>query len=301
MNMLADVRANLAIALRESRTSPGRARIPEPMVIDDPAAVRRFSEGGTSQPAMLSVYDFNARALNALVPKGGVLLDLGVGSGQALAYFLHRRPDVTAIGVDLSAAMLATARDMFAQCGMEHRVRLVEADAGDLPAEVAGEPIAAVSSLWTLHQLPDGDVLGAVLHRIAALRAQHGAAVWLLDFQRLADSRSFPDLLTATEPGYPASLRADAISSEAAAFRADELRRCLDAAGLGETFQRIAWPLRLLQAAWAPARGSALGGGNGSWLEVPVDRVTKRKAALLQRAFGASRVAPFPRRGTRPR
>lgn len=290
---LREMWAMLAAALRDRRSAATRDRIPEPMVIDDPAAVLRFGEGGDTQPAMRSVYDFNARALSALIPAGGHLLDLGVASGQAIAYLMHRRPDITVTGVDLSAAMLADAGDMLARQGLIGRVNLVEADITDLPSAVTAERVDAVSCLWTLHQLPDTALLAAALRQIAALRDQHGAAVWLLDFQRLRSPRSFPGLLSATEPGYPGPLRDDAIDSEAAAFRTTEVRRELENAGLGELRSRASWPLPLLQAHWAPA-GHQLRTGAKCWTEIPVDRRTRRKAALLRRGFGTSLAAPLP-------
>jgi tRNA (cmo5U34)-methyltransferase len=297
MNTARDVWTHIRLAARDSRCRAERVRVPEPMVIEDPAEVRRFGEGGATQPAMRSVYDFNARALSALTPEGGRVLDLGVGAGQALAHFLRGRPDVTAVGVDLSPTMLAVARDTFEHHAVAVRVRLVQADIGDLPPDVSGERFDTVATLWTLHQLPDNSALSAVLRRIAALREEHGSAVWLLDFQRLADPRTFPDLLTATEPGYPARLRADAVHSESAAFTADELRGQLQAAGLSDARRKTSRPLRMLHAAWLPAARRAQSGA-GRWTAFPLDPVTRRKAALLQRAFGASAARPFPPRST---
>lgn len=292
---LADIWTVFALARADSRHRDERPRIPEPaMAITDPAAVRRFSEGAASQPLMRSVYDFSARSLGALVPDGGRVLDLGVGSGHALAFFLLRRPDVTAVGVDLSPAMLATAQFTFEQCGLADRVTLVRGDISALPPAVTDEPVNAVSSLWTLHQLPDPGVLGASLRQLAALRDQHGAAIWVVDFERLGDARSLPRLISALEPEYPGPLRADAIASEAAAFRPDELRTHFAAAGLHGMRQRSAWPLRYLQVAWAPALGAPANEAS-CWHEIPLEAATRQKAALLRVTFGTSIRRPLPR------
>lgn len=284
----------MALALRDAMCRQARPRIPEPMVVDDPAAVARFSEGSAAQPAMLSVYDFSARALNALVPKDGRVLDLGVGSGSALAYFLQRRPDVTAVGVDLSAGMLEQAQAACQAAGVAARVQLLEADICQLPEAAVGERVDAVCSIWTLHQLPGQPTLAAALESVAGVRERHGAAVWLLDFQRMPDSRTFPALLAATDPDYPAGLRQDAIDSEAAAFTAAELREQLALAGLGAARHRTSRPLRFLHAAWLAGQRDAAGGAQ-SWIEKQPDRDTARRAAMLQRAFGTSRKAPLPR------
>ena len=81
------------IVLRERAHPPGRVRVPEPMVMDDPESVAHFHEGGLQNPGMQAVYDFGARAVDALLPLNGRLLDLGVGSGRALSAI------VLAIGV----------------------------------------------------------------------------------------------------------------------------------------------------------------------------------------------------------
>jgi SAM-dependent methyltransferase len=282
------------LALRDALTRRHRPRIPEPMVIDDDAAVIRYSEGSATQPAMRNVYDFSARALNVLVPQGGRVLDLGVGPGNALAYFLQRRLDVTAVGVDLSDGMLDQARETFASAGLTARVRLLQADICDLPAEADGEPVDAVCSVWTLHQLPDQATLAAALDSVAAVRKRNGAAVWLLDFQRLSRAETFRAMLAATDPGYPAPLREDALDSEAAAFTAAELREQLVLAGLGAARHRTTVPLRMMQAAWLAGRQDATDGAK-NWIEQPLDRETERRAALLRQAFGTKQKAPLPR------
>src|SRR6478672_5207328 len=66
-----------------------------------------------SNPGQQAVYDFSARALDALLSTDARLLDLGVGSGRALSALLRRRPDVRATAVDLAPNMLATAEQLF--------------------------------------------------------------------------------------------------------------------------------------------------------------------------------------------
>lgn len=272
------------IALRERGYEPGRSRVPEPMVMDRPESVTQFHAGGATVAGMLAVYDLNARALDALVPEGGRLLDLGVGSGRALRRFLAMRPDVAATAVDLAPNMLATARRLLDADGVGRRVSLVEADLTALPEQVAGEKWDAVSCVWCLHHLPDGDVLRAALHQIARIRDSHGSAVWLLDFQRLRDPETMRSMLAVLAPEMPPVLHADALASEAAAFTNDELRAELAAAGLGDLEFGFARPMPWLQAFWC--RGRADGG--------PVSRRGRREplrgparvdAALLRRGF----------------
>jgi SAM-dependent methyltransferase len=107
------------------------------MVMDDPESVAQFHEGGASNPGQQAVYDFSARALDALVPHGGRLIDLGVGSGRALSALLRRRPDIEATAVDLAPNMLASARELFVAEGHADRVELIEADITALPDRLA--------------------------------------------------------------------------------------------------------------------------------------------------------------------
>ncbi|MEX2538982.1 MAG: class I SAM-dependent methyltransferase, partial [Actinomycetota bacterium] len=242
------------IALREAAHGQGRSRVPEPMAMDETESVDQFHEGGTTMGAMLAVYDLNARALDALVPEGGRLLDLGVGSGRALQRFLAMRPDVAATGVDLAPNMLARARRFLDDSGVGHRVTLIDGDMTALPDHVTNEKWDAISSVWTLHHLPDSDVLRAALRQIAEIRARDGSAVWLLDFHRLRYPNSFRALVDVLQQDVPPFLLADGLASEAAAFTHDELRTELAAAGLGNLESGLARPIRLLQAFWCQGR-----------------------------------------------
>jgi tRNA (cmo5U34)-methyltransferase len=274
------------IVARERRHPAGRERVPEPMVMDDAEAVAHFHAGGVSNPGMQAVYDFGARALDVLLPPGGRLLDLGVGSGRAISAVLRRRPDVQVVAVDLAPNMLATARELVAEQGLGGRVELVQADITALPEPLATGSWDAVSCMWTLHQLPDFDTLGAALRQIAAIRRHCGAAVWISDFQRLRDPSACDAMLTCVDPSSPTILRRDAMASEAAAFTAAELTSELAAAGLGDLRSGQARPLPYLHAYWTPgaskaARAAARVGRS------PLTATARREAALLRWGFSA--------------
>lgn len=238
------------IVLRERSHPAGRERIPEPMVVDDPESVAQFHVGGASNSGMRAVYDMCARALDALLPRGGHLLDLGVGSGRALSAVLRRRPDVRATAIDLAPNMLSTARELFDAEGLGERVELMRADIMALPEQITTRRWDAVSCMWTLHQLPDFDSLRRVLSQIAAVQRYNAAAVWISDFQRLRDPTAAPQMLEIADPASPTVLRQDAIASEAAAFTIAELSRELAAAGLHGMHCGQSAPLPYLQAHW---------------------------------------------------
>ena len=238
------------IVVRERRHSPGRERIPEPMVMDDEEAVAFFHAGGGANPGMRAVYDLCARAIDTMLPPGGRVLDLGIGSGRALSAVLRRRPDISAVGVDLAPNMLDTARKLFAAERLDDRVELVQADITALPESLGGAPWDAISCMWTLHQLPDAGVLSAALRQIAAVQRNSGASLWISDFARLRDPSACPAMLQCVDPDSPMGLRQDAIASEAAAFTRSELSAALVLAGLDGLSSGHATPLPYLQAYW---------------------------------------------------
>jgi release factor glutamine methyltransferase len=71
----------------------------------------------------------------ARLPRGGRVLDLGVGSGCILLSVLAERPDATGVGVDISPAALAVAERNAAAIGVGARVELVE---GNWASDMAG-------------------------------------------------------------------------------------------------------------------------------------------------------------------
>ncbi len=274
------------IVLRERSHPEGRQRIPEPMVVDDPESVAQFHTGGAANPGIRAVYDLCARALDALLPPDGHLLDLGVGSGRALSAVLRRRPDVRATAVDLAPNMLSTAQELFDAEGLSERVELLRADITALPEAIAVRRWDAISCMWTLHQLPDFDTLRGALSQIADLQRRSGAAVWISDFQRLRDATAAPKMLEIADPASPAVLRQDAIASEAAAFTIAELSKELATAGLHGMHCGHSTPLPYLQAYWmfgARRKPNALSGTPDARLRGSA----RRESALLRWGFTA--------------
>jgi trans-aconitate 2-methyltransferase len=98
------------------------------------------------------------------LPVGGVVVDAGCGSGRVTEALLELRPDVTVVGLDASASMLAAARDRLARFGS--RVDLRHADLAE-PWPI-GEPVDAVLSSSTFHWVLDHRRLFAAV--FAALR-----------------------------------------------------------------------------------------------------------------------------------
>jgi S-adenosylmethionine-diacylgycerolhomoserine-N-methlytransferase len=62
-------------------------------------------------------------------PQGGSVLEIGCGTGRNLIRIARRYPDCTCHGLDVSSAMLMTARMSVAKARLERRIGLAQADA----------------------------------------------------------------------------------------------------------------------------------------------------------------------------
>ena len=219
----------LGLAVRDRLATPGRTRVPEPMVMDDAEGVRAFHESAPT--VQMPTYEFNASMMSRLLPRGGTVLDLGSGSGQLAAHLATGRPDVTIICVDLSEEMLQTGRQMASERGLDERLTYVAGDITDLDDGLVGSP-DLVCCNWTMHQLPDRGTVLAALREIGRIRARHGSATWIFDFARLRRSETMPAIWDTVMPDGDRRLRVDAVASEAAAWTIEEMADMLAEAEL---------------------------------------------------------------------
>lgn len=287
MAILRPVRLPLfpVIVTREKLTRGERPREVggEPAVMDEPQGVAEYDELGTA--AEVGLHDFSARAISRLVPEGGTLLDLGSGSGRLLARFAHGRPDVRVIGLDLSEPMLETGREMLDHEGLSGRVELRRCDMTDFAGEVP-EALDAVSCNFALHHLPDEGLLARCFEAIAQTRSSTGCGVWVFDFARLRNPKSWPTMASLINWPGPVVYN-DAIASERAAFTFEEMVAALERAGLGDLDHLRAWPLGEYQVHWAPGTGRGFP-NEGLWLDSPLPRDTRLLATMVRRSFPSS-------------
>lgn len=96
-----------------------------------------------------------AAALKVL-PPGGTLLDIGVGSGAIALAIAHERPDVQVEGLDLSPAALVLAAENAQLLGLAARVTLRQGDlfaldnSGQYDVIVSNPPYIAIGEQTTL-------------------------------------------------------------------------------------------------------------------------------------------------------
>jgi ubiquinone/menaquinone biosynthesis C-methylase UbiE len=93
------------------------------------------------------VYRRLASDVAASTPEGATVLVVGTGPGVLLVELARRRPDLTLIGVDLSADMVAAAARNLAPFGA--RVSVEQADVAELP--FADGTVDVVVSSLSLH------------------------------------------------------------------------------------------------------------------------------------------------------
>jgi len=229
----------------------------------DEASVRAFHKAGNAQGPLLGIYHFNARAIHALAPRGGIILDLGSGSGRFLAYLAHRRPDLRLIGLDLSPEMVALGNEMLRAEGLSDRAELREGDMTTFANALSPSP-DLVSSIFSLHHLPTDANLRACANEMGKIvRATAGAAIWVFDHARPRREDTavrFPEVFT---PATSTAFKIDSSNSLRASWSFDELREALRA-GVDATMQcALARILPLYQIHWY--RGTRTPGDAALW------------------------------------
>ena len=171
----------------------------------------------------------NASFVEALVEHGcdrGELLDLGTGPGDIPLLLVERCPDAVVTGTDLSNEMLKIARLKVAHAGHSLRIRLMVADAKDLP--FADRHFAGVFSNTILHHVSDPH---AYFREAGRVLSDSGALV-IRDLARpdsLDEVDRLVSLYAGGENAFQQKLFYDSLR---AAYTVDEVRAMLDATGL---------------------------------------------------------------------
>lgn len=246
-------------------------------------SVRAFDEAGALGGPLVPIHLFNAAGISRLVPRGGVVLDLACGSGRFLGALLSGRPDLRAIGVDLSSAMLALAERNLAERGLLDRVELIQGGWAEADQAVTGK-VDAVSCLSALHHCPTRADLVAALSAVARIRQVYGAAVWLFDLVR-PEQEDLLELIprsyeAASGRALAAAFKQDWITSLHAGWTLDEFRSALAEAGLeAESHEASYSQLHRLPRVGAEAEPIGWFGPEPA----PADRV---RAGKMARAFG---------------
>ena len=121
------------------------------------------------------------RLINGLQPpKGGTVLEIGCGTGRNLIAAARAAPDARYFGIDISEAMLETARAKVARAGLSDRITLAQGDATafDAQALFGVERFDRIFQSYTLSMIPDWQ--GAL--REGAGKLAEGGRLDVVDF-----------------------------------------------------------------------------------------------------------------------
>nr|WP_244265789.1 class I SAM-dependent methyltransferase [Pseudovibrio hongkongensis] len=113
-------------------------------------------------------------------PAGGVVLEIGCGTGRNLIKAAKQYPDTRFYGLDISRSMLELAEGNIARAGLEHRIRLAKGDAAsaDLFALFGHDDFDCVFFSYALSMIPPWQQ--ALSHAWAHVRP--GGTLHLVDF-----------------------------------------------------------------------------------------------------------------------
>ncbi|PTS89617.1 SAM-dependent methyltransferase [Sphingomonas sp. HMWF008] len=113
-------------------------------------------------------------------PAGGTVLEIGCGTGRNLIAAARAWPDARFFGIDISEAMLETARAKVAKAGLSDRIALAQGDATAFDAQALFGVAAfdRVFQSYTLSMIPDWR--GAI--REAAGKLADGGRLDVVDF-----------------------------------------------------------------------------------------------------------------------
>jgi ubiquinone/menaquinone biosynthesis C-methylase UbiE len=199
-------------------------RISEPELMDQDEQARAYAEADFSEPhsQFVALFGEAFKGLEA----AGMALDLGCGPADVAIRFARRFPGWRVDGVDGAEAMLKFGREAVRRAGLEDRIRLIK---GYLPGAVP--PLAAYDAVMSnslLHHLAEPRVLWESAKRWG----KPGAPVFVMDLIRPDSPEEAARLVDQYAADEPEILRRDFHNSLLAAYRLEEVREQLRAAGL---------------------------------------------------------------------
>jgi ubiquinone/menaquinone biosynthesis C-methylase UbiE len=207
-------------------------RVPEPEAMESNEEAEAYS----SAAAQAHLDHLDNTFVDHIVSLGvhsGVALDVGTGPGQIPIKLALKLPQLKIVGIDLSAAMLAKARDAAGSAGVENQVRFEIGDARRLPFPDHHFDLVMCNSL--LHHAADPL---ATLNELARVARPQGALL-LTDLRR-PSGFGFPFHITWYGRHYQGMMKQLFTDSVRAAYTLPELEDLLARSKIagGKVFQR---------------------------------------------------------------
>lgn len=219
----------LPTLLRETLGRRSLPREPEPaLIMDDPEQVTAYAEAGRIDGVMAASYLFHTARISQVIQGCRQVVDLGCGPATQLVQIAEFNPEVSFLGVDLSAEMLEKAA-AYAKARGVRNVAFLESDITRLERLTDGFADAVISTM-ALHHLPTLEHLRGCFSEIDRILAPDGA-IYLVDFGRLKSLLSviyFAYMNAAHQPhlftlDYERSLRAAFLEEDFRRLAADSL------------------------------------------------------------------------------
>jgi S-adenosylmethionine-diacylgycerolhomoserine-N-methlytransferase len=176
-------------------------------------------------------------------PPGGTVLEIGCGTGRNLIAAAKAWPDARYFGIDISEAMLETARTKVAAAGLSDRITLAQGDATafDAAALFGVARFDRVFQSYTLSMIPDWQ--GAI--REGASKLAPGGRLDIVDFGQQEDlPAAFRKLLFAWLAKFDVTPRANLASVVATVAGAGGLE-----GRFTPLYRGYAWSVRLTSPA----------------------------------------------------
>jgi ubiquinone/menaquinone biosynthesis C-methylase UbiE len=207
----------------ETEAAIAMARTPEPelMIGEEQAYAYSWANFAELNPVMVSRFRESFPEF-----REGRLLDLGCGTADMTIRFAQAYPEVQALGVDGSEAMLAYGASAVAAAGLSARIGLARKMLPDPELECGAFDAVIANNL--LHHFRDP----VALWRTASRCARPGSPVMLMDLRRPRTESAAGVLVERYASRAMPVLKEDFRNSLRAAYTVDEVRGQLDAAGL---------------------------------------------------------------------
>jgi ubiquinone/menaquinone biosynthesis C-methylase UbiE len=198
-------------------------RTPEPELMDEQKQAAAYAAADWSEAHEKVPAHFRERFPEFTA---GRVIDLGCGTADVTIRFARAFPKVMMLGVDGSEAMLSFGRRAVQDAKLDSRITFEKRYLPDTAIETRSFDALISNSL--LHHFSDP----VLLWRTAARCVKAGAPVMFVDLVRPADHETAVQLVKEHAQGAPPVLERDFTASLHAAYRVDEIRQQLIAAGL---------------------------------------------------------------------
>ncbi|MCS6865883.1 MAG: class I SAM-dependent methyltransferase [Gemmataceae bacterium] len=203
-------------------------RILEDEVMDSEADARDYDAMDFTAVNQQFVSDFLAWG-----HPSGEVIDVGTGPGRIPVELCRRCPQLNIVAVDLAEHMLALAQQHIAAAGWTDRIRLVKADAKQLP--FGDQAFAAAICNGSVHHIPDPRACLRELHRVCGI----GGTIFVRDLIRPRSERELDHLVKHYAAEANDHQRALFAASLRAALTVEEVRAAVESLGYGpETVQQ---------------------------------------------------------------